>query len=269
MNQTASLPDVEPRVLRFAGARNFRDFGGYPAAAGRHVRWRRLYRAGHPADMPADSHEAFGDLGLACVFDLRSNHERRSQPYASGLVSELEHWYRDYDFSAGNLGMLLNDPAATADEAQAVMLDVYRALPYEQSASFRALFERLAAGRTPLLVNCSAGKDRTGVACALVLTALGVPRERVVEDYMLTEKVQPPVAASFAREMTGSLAHFAKASPEVLRTMLGSPRISIETMFREVERRHGSVENYLGEVLGVDAGMLAAMRADLLTDEPA
>src|SRR3546814_1768609 len=91
----------------------------------------------------------------------------------------------------------MRDPATRAADIHAHMLETYRRLLGEQRAAVAAMFGLLLAGRAPLLINCTAGKDRTGVLSALLLAALGVPLETVRTDYALTELIQDPRAPLF------------------------------------------------------------------------
>src|SRR3546814_13196926 len=79
---------------------------------------------------------------------------------------------------------MLQREGATADDMRRTMIALYRMIPVDHAASYRAMFERITDGRVPLLINCSAGKDRTGVGAALILAALGVPRPTLLQDYL-------------------------------------------------------------------------------------
>ena len=153
-------------------------------------------------------------------------------------------------------------PGFTAADAREKMQEIYRELPYEQAESFREFLLRIAAGDVPLLVHCAAGKDRTGLAAAVLLELLGVPREQVVDDYLLTEHF-------FERSLNLALTDFhspalAHVAPAVWSPMMRAERSYLETGFAELEAKHGSVAGYAAEVLGVDAAVVEALRRVLL-----
>jgi len=262
-----STTELTRRVKRIPGARNLRDLGGYPTADGRKVRWGVVYRAGTPAEIPEHAHSEIAALGLACIVDMRSNRERLHEGYHPKLLKDLEYWYREYDFSEGDMIEMLRNPASCAEDARRMMKQVYRDLPYEQTEALKALFAKVRAGRIPLLVNCSAGKDRTGTAAALLLSALGVPRETIVEDYALSERLHDPADSFLGIDPTGPLAFLVNVAPDVWRAVMGSPAEYLEEMFATLERKHGSVDNYCREMLGLDGAGLFDVRAALL--EPA
>lgn len=245
---------TEPtRVKKIAGARNLRDLGGYMTDDGRRVRWRMVYRAGHPAGIPAPAHTDVAALGLACIVDLRTTRERLHESYHPRLLENLEYWCRDYDYSDAEIERMLSDPGWSVEDARDLMRRLYRKLPYEQADGLRAMFERLRAGRVPLLINCSAGKDRTGTAAALLLSTLRVPRATIVADFILSEQLHDTADSLRAIDPTGPLAFMRNVSLEIIRALTGSPAEYIEEMFVTIEAQHGSVAGYCRDVLGLDA----------------
>jgi|SRR5271155_809802 len=164
------------RVPKLAGALNFRDMGGYRTTDGRTIRWNQLYRSGTTHAMtPADLAE-LRSLGVRYSYDLRSNSERHECPSQLAGVKDIDYRCHHHDKVPGNVSRILRDPNVRAEQSRELMVSLYRQLPYEFKDAFHALFEYLVDGRLPLVFNCAAGKDRTGVAAALVLGALGVPR---------------------------------------------------------------------------------------------
>jgi protein-tyrosine phosphatase len=135
-------------------------------------------------------------------------------------------------------------------------------LPYEQAESYRELFKRIAVGDLPLVFHCSAGKDRTGIAAALLLSILNVPRETTIDDYLLTERF---FERGCRLVMTDpSSARYAHLERSVWEPMMRAERAYIESMFDKVEIKHGGVDGYMSEVLGVDEKMRAAIRCELV-----
>ena len=231
------------------------------------MRWGMVYRAGHPSKIPSHAHGDVAALGLACIVDLRSTRERLHEGYRPSLLENLEYWFREYDYSDADITEMLRNPASSAEEAAALMKQVYRGLPYEQAEGLAAMFDKLRAGRVPLLVNCSAGKDRTGTAVALLLSALGVPRSTVIADYVLSEQLHDLEDSTRDVDPNGPLAFMLKVSPAIMRALVGSPAEYLEEMFAAVEREHGSVEGYYRDVLKLGAAELKQLHNVLL--EPA
>jgi protein-tyrosine phosphatase len=252
------------RVLPLQGGRNFRDLGGYPTSDGRRVKWGKVYRSGSMAGLTEADYAYLSDLGVKVVCDLRTTEERRHEPNKWVAAQNIAYWTRDYSMSSGELGKLFSGGRMTPAQMKAAMTETYRTLPFEQAPAYREMFKRLAAGEVPLAFNCSAGKDRAGTGAALILTALGVPRETVVADYALSDKVVD-FRKAFARDAEGAEpSPFAKLPPEVVAPLLASDPDYIRAMFAAIERRHGSVDHYLQKELGVTTAELEAIRTRLL-----
>ncbi|HNC70004.1 MAG TPA: tyrosine-protein phosphatase [Pseudomonadales bacterium] len=267
---------VAERLLPLEGGRNFRDLGGYLTADGHQVRWGKLFRSGAMAELGAADQKYLSDLGLRQVCDFRTTSERVHEPArwleAGGAV---DYWTRDYEMSDADFSRLLTDDITEAG-VKASFARLYGNLAYEQSVAFREMFRMLVEGDLPLAFNCTAGKDRTGVAAALILTALGVPRETVLADYELTNRYLTPTAflngkdrktpeGSKAEETKAPLQQMlARLPPPVIKAMLGAEPEYLAAVFGEIEQRSGSVNNYFHEVLGVSDADLARLRAELL-----
>jgi len=248
------------RVPPLQGGRNFRDLGGYATGDGRRVRWGRLYRSGSMAGLTPVDCDYLDSLGIRWICDLRTTDERLSAPSSWQQPAAPRYWSRDHATSFGDLRTLLKAGLPpTAAQVRDVMLSAYRHLPFEQAPAYRELFKRLATGELPMVFNCTAGKDRTGIVAALILDALGVPREVILEDYALTNELLD--AHRFAN---GKQSLLGQLSPEVLHAIMGSDPDYLRCAFAVIEERHGCVETYLREVLDIGAEDLNAIRAELL-----
>jgi protein-tyrosine phosphatase len=250
------------RVLRIANCHNLRDMGGYLASGGQRVRWRTLYRSGLMTGLADIAVRELSGLGIVTICDLRGSDERRRRPMEWRHSLEIDYWCRDYNLSLGNLQEIARRGTLAPGEMMAIIHEVYRQLPYEQAPSYREIFRRLTAGRVPLLFNCSAGKDRTGIAAALVLSALGVSRETIAEDYCLTDHALERLIDIFLEDPRH--AGFATVPRELYLPMLRADAAYLDIMFDEIEARHGSVESYLHDVLEIGEQGIAVLREHLL-----
>jgi protein-tyrosine phosphatase len=250
------------RVVQLEGGHNFRDLGGYIATDGRRVRTGLVFRSGTLAELTEPDLEQVARLGIKFVCDFRANRERTARPSRWPASATIDLWTRDHESSVGELVHAVRAPGATADEIRGRMRESYRTLPYEQAESFRELFNRVASGSLPLMFHCSAGKDRTGCAAALLLSLLGVARDTVIEDYMLSERFFESCCRIVRNDPTS--ARLTAVDSRIWEPLLRAERSYIETMFQVLEQRHGSVEGYLHDVLGVSADVGAAIRGRLL-----
>lgn len=260
MNEMQALP----RLVPVSGARNFRDLGGYQAACGRRVRQGAVLRGGHPGELTEEGRAQLADLGLGAIVDLRTNEERAGIPYPEEVVSGLTYWSRDYSLSTGDFVNMMLDPATTPEAMRHFMFDVYRRLFVEQTEGIGALLRLLLEGSGPVLVNCTAGKDRTGIACAVVLAALGVPRDTIRADYAFTETVQDPDKQLFHVDPAGPFAHLLRIDRQIWRIMMRSDPEYLDVMFAALNEQFGETANYLREAHGLSAGDITQLRGNLL-----
>jgi protein-tyrosine phosphatase len=142
-------------------------------------------------------------------------------------------------------------------------------MPDEYHAEYAAMIHRIAAGELPILVHCTAGKDRTGVAMAVLLSTLGVPRQTVLEDYALTEKLVPAPAAAAEKPApvggaSAALAPLAQLPVESRQALWRSDPDYISAALDAIDREYGSVDAYVERGLGVSKSELGALRAKLL-----
>jgi protein-tyrosine phosphatase len=249
------------RVVALAGGHNFRDIGGYATTDGRGVAWGKVFRSGTMADLTDADHATLEPLGIVAICDFRSNRERRHRPSRLG-DSAVEPWSRDHETSAADLVNAMRAPGVDVTVSRGLMIELYRTMAYEQAESYRELFRRIAAGDLPIVFHCSAGKDRTGIAAALLLDVLGVDRATVVEDYVLTDRFLAGLLNLISREPDSR--RYAAIDPAILAPMMRADPVYIETMFDTIEQRHGSSAGFLAEVLGMDAAAVAGLRDRLL-----
>ncbi|ATE66766.1 tyrosine-protein phosphatase [Rhizorhabdus dicambivorans] len=252
------MTEMSP-LLPLEGGFNLRDMGGYATGDGRRVKRGMLFRSGMMSLLTEADEAHLAGLGIATVCDFRRPGERRRDPTRWCEPAGTLYWTRDHDASSGVLGELLRGALPTADSVRASMIIVYRDLLVEHAPSYRFLFERLAGGHVPLLFNCSAGKDRTGVAAALILSALGVPRDTIYEDYLLTNRY-----ADFSRIIGREPSdQYRDVDAAVMAPLLAADTDYLDAAFESIDRDHGGMDAYLGSI-GVDDGVKTTLRGLLL-----
>jgi protein-tyrosine phosphatase len=257
------------RVLKLDGGCNFRDIGGYPAEDGRTVRWRQVYRTGVLTYFSPADHTALQQLKVRSLCDLRRAEERAREPsrWPDVTVTSLS-------FDDGGEPPTVRGFAATRanDGAgmRAAMLDVYRALPLWMGPRIAGMFQSIHAGDLALIVHCAAGKDRTGVAIAVLLAALGVARETILEDYLLTNEAgdfEHFIRSRHDAQLGLADQHHPLLSlpADVRRVLFLADADYLATSFDEIDRRFGGMRTYLERVIGLNDARLAAIRDRLLS----
>ena len=243
---TLGATDGRERGIPLDGATNFRDFGGYRGADDRPVRWRRLFRSGQLSGLSDNDRTTIAALGLERIVDLRIEEELERSPSALGprerkrvvnvaLYPGSANAYRD-QLMAGT---------ADATKMAEIMALINRDLARNHTAEYAALLREVERADGPILIHCAAGKDRTGFGVAMVLFALGVSRDEVMEDYLLSrtyfdaerilgeqqrlyeEKGAPPIA------------------PEVLRPLVAADPAYLGSALDEINAMCGSLDAYL------------------------
>lgn len=252
--------------LDFDGIENFRDFGGYPTVCGAGLRRGRLYRSGHH-HLATDADLArLSALRVAAIADLRQPTERTREPsrrwagfdaevIESDAVSDTPDWVEN-----------LHTAGLDGDWWYQSTLSHYRLHAFEPRhvQVFRRLFEAIASGRGAVVIHCAAGKDRTGVACALIHQVAGVPREHMIEDYLLTNdetRLQRKMihTGDFVEKVTGR-----RPTDEALRVAVQAFPAYLDAFFDSIRERCGSIEDYLSQVLGLDEALKRRIHDQLL-----
>ena len=249
------------RSFALEGVFNFRDFGGYRTADGRYVRRGQLYRSGALAKLTDADRRNLATLKLSHFFDLRTTAERERAAFTPSEDWKIAYRSRDYAMSLGNLRMdSPKDP--DAEELRAKVDKAYGILPFEQVPSYRELMLSIAGGDLPVLVACSAGKDRTGIFAAILLDILGVDRATVVEDYCASNACADALWEQFQVLFPSKHAR----SREAWAPMLNCEARFIEAMFKALEREHGSTLGFCRDALSVGDDELSAIRKRLLVE---
>ena len=173
------------RILPLEGSFNFRDIGGYPTKDGRKVKWGVLYRSGDLSRMTKNDLDVVNRLGIKKICDLRALDEIKNYPDPALNGAAWHHIpVIQADTSVKNVGDLM------ASHKHIISADFLVTMNREMAAytqAFEKVFEIILDNpQEPLLFHCMAGKDRTGAVAALILKVLGVPRNIIIEDYLLT-----------------------------------------------------------------------------------
>jgi len=233
------MSEPPARRLNLAGASNFRDLGGYATRDGRTVRWRKLFRSNHLGHLTASDSAILRELGVRSAFDFRGQHER-SEALCGMEEIETHSLPVEPTVVAALRAIVSSGRPATAADALEVMRDSYRGYVEQSTPRFRALFAHLLQDRAPLVIHCTAGKDRTGFACALILHTLGVADDVIAEDYLLTNRF-------YRRDPSAS-----SDLPDDVRQVLGSVQTSfLAAAFETIDAGYGNLDNYLRHGLGV------------------
>ncbi|MCB1701716.1 MAG: tyrosine-protein phosphatase [Pseudomonadales bacterium] len=251
------------RRLGMEGAPNFRDFGGYRTGEGRQVKWGFLFRSGHLAALSAQDVELLASLQLDLVFDFRRVEEQESE--LSRLPPKPVPQVVSLPIIPGSNSRFFEQAGQQSDNPAAMfefMQEINREFAGPQAGTYSRMFrEILAAPDARFLVHCAAGKDRTGFAAAIILLALGVPREVVMRDYLLTARYFKPERELDRLRKKYQLEHMVAES---ILPMLEVHEDYLAVALRHIDENYSSLEEYLEQALGVGPAELAQLRARYL-----
>jgi protein-tyrosine phosphatase len=258
---------MHDRLVPFDRILNFRDFGGWETADGAKVTRGKLYRSASFHDATDADIDKLNAMDLRFLVDLRRAEERAHEPSRWSSESCRVIFNEEGVGSGPTLpphlvALLQSDltPQATRN----YMTSLYREIPYDPRLIrlYRDWFAELGEGGAGV-IHCAAGKDRTGIACALTLLALGVDEDAVFADYEFTnqavdlERRMPRIQERMEERLSRKL------DPEALRPMLGVELGYLHATLDEIKTRHGSVLKYLEEVLSVGGRARDALRERL------
>lgn len=254
------------RRIAFEAIDNFRDFGDYAAGA-RRLRRGLLYRSASQSRATDADLAKLGGLGIQVIVDLRRLNEREREPSRrwSGFAAQVIENDIGQE-SADEWHTFIESSDLTVESFRAYMLDYYRKAPHQQRHLdlYRRYFRALAETNGPILVHCAAGKDRTGIICALTHHVAGVHDEDIVADYLLTndpdrlEKRLPQIR-EVVHEAAGRV-----AGDDALMTAMRVEAEYLEMAFRVMRDEHGSIDGYLDQALGLDAELRGRLHDRLL-----
>jgi protein-tyrosine phosphatase len=239
--------DMTPRLLPLRGLYNVRDLGGYPldsVRAGRsRVKRGLLYRGGDLCPLSPEDRAVLEQRDIRTVVDFRDGGEKETAP--DGAIGTARYLY-ELPIEAGNT--LDFTGVRTGTNGTALMEELYRLIVDEARPQYRELFGILSEPRhTPLLFHCAAGKDRTGIGAALILSALGVNREIIYDDYLLS-----------AVCLKDKYASWIAAAPHS-EPLMSVRRSYLDAAFDAIDGDFGGVDAYVRDELGVDTELLRAL----------
>jgi len=265
------------RLLPLEGGSNFRDMGGYTTADGYQVKRGLLFRSGSLVSLTENDMDYLSQFSFKTVVDLRSQEELELFPNHWAEKAAIGYTNVPYSMASmmsGSLSQVAEDDMS-AMEMLSQMGPMYRSMPETIKPQLNLMFQHLLAEETPLVVNCSAGQDRTGIASALILTALGVPRSTIIDDYLLSTRLRRP---EFEQSQISEADLQQAAETNVFAAMMlqfndegfGEQPNSLYTDNRvpflqfalnAIEENYGSVLGYLDSELGIGAEEVELLRS--------
>jgi protein-tyrosine phosphatase len=248
------LDDTLPHVVPLKGGSNFRDLGGYRTSEGRTVRRQAVFRSAHLGTLTDEDRTALSKIGVRTIVDLRGVSEAAETPHLiDGVACRVVGAHIEPQLG-DKIRVAVADGSATPHLMMQYLTDHYREYPRRCAPGFRTLFATLSDGtHRPLVFHCTAGKDRTGFASALLLTLLGVPWDTVMDDYLRTNDL-----------WTGHIGRYTELDIDTRAAIVEARMPYLEAAFDVVRQDFGGPEVFAEKALGLDAKARERLKADLL-----
>jgi protein-tyrosine phosphatase len=241
-------------VVPLEGGSNFRDVGGHRTGDGRLVKRGAVFRSAHLGNLTDADRKAIGNLGVRTIVDLRGVNEAAETPHrvhgtgASIVGAHIEPGIGEKIRNAVEQG------TATPELMAQFLTEHYRDYPRRCTPGFRKLFNVLSDGNLrPVVFHCTAGKDRTGFAAALLLTLLGVHWDDVMEDYLRTNRL-----------WTGHIGRYPELDAETRAAIVEARTHYLDAAFAVLRSEFGDPESFAEKALGLDATARRRLQGDLL-----
>jgi protein-tyrosine phosphatase len=234
------------------GASNFRDVGGYRNADGRRVRRGRVFRSDHLAGLTDEDLVRLQSLGIGHSLDFRGAAECAATPYEIAGVERLSLAIEP-TVMARMQALTTQGVVPTTEETVAMMCETYRDFVNRNAGTYGRFLKHLLEQPTPQVFHCTAGKDRTGFAAALLLSALGVERETIEQDYLLTNQLYKRDA-----RLEGH------GHPHVMKVLWQVQPEFLHAAFDAVDAQHGGMNAYLHGAIGLSPQELTELKRRLL-----
>ncbi|KAI9449146.1 protein tyrosine/serine phosphatase [Russula earlei] len=250
----AQIADSAKREVKLQGAINFRDVGGYITKEGKHVKWGKIYRSAAINKLTEQDLQKLQSLHLAYILDFRGPYEVQAAPdkipagaIRISLPAGSEN-IGDSNYMKTMVKSMRNDSA---------LLQFYSVLtPFP--ARYTPLFDELLQANpdSALLFHCSAGKDRTGIAAALILYALGVDEQTIMQDYLATNYYR---RTENERSIKGMMQAY-NMDETTAKGMMAAKPLYLQATFQSIEKQYGSVDHYLETELGLTPSKRKALQ---------
>ncbi|MEH7355758.1 tyrosine-protein phosphatase [Neobacillus drentensis] len=249
-NITANRYETYPtnRVVPFIGANNFRDMGGYRSSDGRTVKFGLFFRSDELTRLTDEDMNFFKTLNIKYIFDYRDELEAQKKP--DPILSNVTY-ERIPTFEQNNQFGTIEEMARSnffKNLTLDTMSEMYSKMPLN-NPSYKRLMEIIQdPNNLGLLHHCAAGKDRTGVGATLILSALGVPKETVMEDYLLTNETMKEYNEKVLKQISG---HFDDRGLQIIEHLLGAKEEFLEGVFQTITNTYGNIDTYFAHEFGL------------------
>lgn len=234
------------------GEDNMRDLGGFVGQGNKRVLFHKLFRSGELSALTTNDLDELTSLGIKNIFDLRTDEEQLEHPDVLPTGVSPYHFPLLSDVNIGG-SIDINQVLSGQVSGEEFMIPLYL-VDEIKIENWKMIFDILEESNQTTLWHCTAGKDRAGMTTALVLSALGVDKETIINDFLASNEYLKDYIETTVAYMNAS---YGAGIGENMRPVLGVERIYIETFFNDIDQNHGGMNAFLAEI-GVDIKKMKA-----------
>ncbi|MFA6863913.1 MAG: tyrosine-protein phosphatase, partial [Dysgonamonadaceae bacterium] len=247
---------ISNRYIEMDNVSNFRDIGGYFTAEEKQLKWGKIYRSGHLSNANLFDQDKLKRLGIKTIIDFRTEEDRKAHPYFVN-IQKINIPIVPGDISSFKKEMLENN--FTRSETIIFMQDAYKEMVENNADKYAEMFDILVdENNYPVLITSFLGKDRTGIAAALLLYALGVPEYTVEEDYLASNKyIDPKKTINYPGTLPESV-------QESMTALFSANSAYLNYALDYIKETYGSIDNYLEKKVRVSKGKVILLRKLML-----
>ncbi|MHC5202441.1 tyrosine-protein phosphatase [Myroides sp. LJL119] len=244
---------ISNRLIDLKKVSNFRDLGGLVNQDQRRIIWGKFYRSGQVNDLKKSKFSEFKKLGITTVVDLRTDKEIARKP--DNLPKDVTYLnYQAYQDSEDMFSKTRKDvlkgkiSPATADS---LVVEFYGLYATENPQEIRKIITTILDNPDSTLFHCSAGKDRTGMIAAILLSILKVDKQIIMQDYLLSNNYREKQVASRMKLAKFGKLFFPNLNYQVVETFSWIKPIFLESMFESITKKYGSMDSYIENELQI------------------
>lgn len=247
---------ISNRFIDMDNILNFRDLGGYFTKDDKQLKWGQIFRSGHLSNSNLFDQEKLKGLGIKTIIDFRTEKDRKDHPYFTNIL-KINIPIESGDFS-NSKNILINENF-TRSETILFMQNSYKDIVENNTAKYAEMFDVLLdKNNYPILISSHLGKDRTGIAAALLLYVLGVPEYNIEEDYLVSNKyIDPKKTITFSDPLSESM-------QEAMTALFSANSAYLNYAFDYIRETYGSIDEYLEKEVRVSKGKKIILRKLML-----
>lgn len=241
------------KALKIKKVHNFRAVGNIKNSEGRALKEGMFYRSANLHKLKKKSFKQFRELGISEIIDLRNSKEILQSPdqLPDGITYKKYSAFEDEGDQLSQARKLVLKGKVNASDADKRMIDFYREYVTENPETIKTIITEIMESEKPILYHCTAGKDRTGIVTALILTILKFDKETIYNEYLLSNNFRKPLVEKRLRLANNLHFLYPKMDLQVLEKLSWVEKRYLDTAFEEINKKYGSTDAYIQQVLGI------------------